>query len=320
MRDTLKKIGGSGHSREEWTKYHSRLVQIPDKMGGKQRAEKVVKLTELLRNRETIPEYSSTGRQTTSSEAVPGEGESKHGRTTKQGVSSGKEESGKKNKSIKNLTEEVEKTNKSSSQKELLRSGHTSGLTFEAMDLDDDLQAYATNGTKMSNNNTRSERQKSQDRHQTSASSTVNNSTNDTNIINENTTEANSEISESGEKKSAVDIFSSKVTVTNTYETHNNKSHGMSYERQDTSNDMDIDCQSDQMENNDTSNDTMKDITVWNYEEFTSQAANPSGQSPKKGQQAQNKYENKTVKDKQYVHPVQIKREKITEATSSLVN
>ena len=50
-RDRLTTRAGRGHSREAWTQYHNRLVQLPDKMGEKKRNKKVVKLTELLRNR-----------------------------------------------------------------------------------------------------------------------------------------------------------------------------------------------------------------------------------------------------------------------------
>ena len=108
MRDSVKKKGGRGHSREEWTQYHNRLVQLPDRMGGKQRAEKVVKLTELLRNRDTIVEHESTGRTSMSSKDVPGDGELENRSITKPVELSGKEVSEKTHKLSKNSTEDVE--------------------------------------------------------------------------------------------------------------------------------------------------------------------------------------------------------------------
>ena len=52
MRDRSKSTAGRGFQRSEWTQYHNRLVQIPDKVGGSTRNEKVIKLTELLQKRE----------------------------------------------------------------------------------------------------------------------------------------------------------------------------------------------------------------------------------------------------------------------------
>ena len=52
MRDITKRAGGRGYQRVEWTNFHTRLVNIPDEVGGRTRREKVVKLTELLRKRE----------------------------------------------------------------------------------------------------------------------------------------------------------------------------------------------------------------------------------------------------------------------------
>ena len=44
------------NQRAEWTQYHNSLAQISEPVGGKDRHEKVVKLTELLRKREIISE------------------------------------------------------------------------------------------------------------------------------------------------------------------------------------------------------------------------------------------------------------------------
>ena len=62
MGDRNRRNAGRGHSREIWTQYHTRLAQLPNKGSREARHEKVVKLTEKLRNRENISEQA---RQTT---------------------------------------------------------------------------------------------------------------------------------------------------------------------------------------------------------------------------------------------------------------
>ena len=56
MRESSKPKRGGRYHRSEWTQYHTRLAQISEKEGEKERHEKVVKLTELLRKREIISE------------------------------------------------------------------------------------------------------------------------------------------------------------------------------------------------------------------------------------------------------------------------
>ena len=54
MGDRNRTRSGRGYSRDNWTQFHSRLAQLPDKMGGKSRQAKVAKLTELLRARDEV--------------------------------------------------------------------------------------------------------------------------------------------------------------------------------------------------------------------------------------------------------------------------
>ena len=56
MSESSKLKRGGRYHRSEWTQYHNRLAQISEKDGEKERHEKVVKLTELLRKREIISE------------------------------------------------------------------------------------------------------------------------------------------------------------------------------------------------------------------------------------------------------------------------
>ena len=57
MNTRSKAKAGRGHSRDEWTQCHHRIVQLQDKSGSRSRREKVAKLTSLLRERESISEH-----------------------------------------------------------------------------------------------------------------------------------------------------------------------------------------------------------------------------------------------------------------------
>ena len=73
MRERTKRAGGRGYQRAEWTNFHTRLVNIPDEVGGRTRREKVVKLTELLRNMEiNSDQVQGTDVQSIDSEASQG--------------------------------------------------------------------------------------------------------------------------------------------------------------------------------------------------------------------------------------------------------
>ena len=58
MTDRTKRKSERGHQREDWVQFHQRIVQLPDPRGGKKRHEKVIKLTELLRERENKTDQS----------------------------------------------------------------------------------------------------------------------------------------------------------------------------------------------------------------------------------------------------------------------